>query len=450
MQSIITEVVVILLLLVVNGIFSMSELAIMTAKRSRLEHRAEEEGDEGARAALELATHPTAFLSTVQIGITLVGVLAGAFGGAGIAEVLTEQFRTVPWLAPYAQSAAFALVVALITYLSLILGELVPKRIALSNPERVAALIARPMRVVARIGGPVVHVLTGSTNFVLRLLGLGTVTEAGVTEQDIRALVEQGAESGAVQEAEREIVENTFSLGDRAVDALMTPRPDLRWVDLGDDPTAVHEQLIDAAREQFLVCDGDLDHVVGLIRAEELLRRYLSGAPVADAATLRVMAREPLFVPITTPAFRLLDLFRRSRQHSAVVLDEYGAVTGIVTLDDVLQALVGDVPETDTPERTDFQRGADGSWLIDGATPLVDVENRLDIEATARERADVLTFGGFVMLRIGRVPIVGDSFEWEGRRVEVARMRGRRIEEVCVAGAHRSDAGVTPSSVGTD
>jgi len=444
MGSILTEVVVILLLLIVNGVFSMSELALMTAKRSRLEFRAEEEGNAGARAALDLAAHPTAFLSTVQVGITLVGVLAGAFGGAGISAVLAEQLRTVTWLAPYASSVAFALVVAVITYLSLIIGELVPKRIALGNPERVASLIARPMRLISRIGGPLVRVLTGSTNFVLRLLGLGTVTEPGVTEQDIRALVEQGAESGVVQEAERALVENTFRLGDRTVDELMTPRPDVQWVDVADDPAAVRTQLAEAARDRFLVCAGGLDHVVGLIHAEDLLVRCMAGHPVADAAVLRTLAREPLFVPAAMPAFRLLETFRRSRQHTAVVLDEYGAVTGLVTLDDVLEALLGDVPDAGAPDEVDFQRQPDGSWLIYGATPLVDVESRLDLEATPQERADVLTLGGFVMARLGRLPREGEHFEWEGRRVQVVRMAGRRIEAVSVAAPARADTGAPP------
>lgn len=438
MGSIATEVVVILLLLVVNGVFSMSELAVMTARRSRLEHRAEE-GDAGARAALDLAAHPTAFLSTVQVGITLVGVLAGAFGGAGIAEVLAGELRSVGWLAPYADTVAFGLVVAVITYLSLIVGELVPKRIALSGPERVASLVARPMRMIARVGGPVVRALTGSTNFVLRLLGLGTVMEPGVTEQDIRAMVEQGAESGVVHEAEREIVENAFRLGDRSVDALMTPRPDVQWVDLADRPEALREQLALAARDRFLVCDGDLDRVVGLVHAEDLLVRCMAGETVTDPMVLRSLARAPLFVPATMPAFRLLETFRRTREHTVVVLDEYGAVTGLATLDDLLASLVGEVPEAGTGEEPDMQRRPDGSWLVDGATPLVDVENRLDLEATPQERADVLTLGGFVMARLGRLPREGDHFEWEGRRVQVVRMAGRRIETVLVAAPHKGD-----------
>src|SRR5215207_6707659 len=228
MSYIALELSVIFFLLVINGVFAMSEMAVVAARKTRLEHRAEG-GDAGARAALDLAAHPTNFLSTVQVGITLVGVLAGAFGGAGIAEALAAQFAAVPWLASYAEPVAFGLVVAAITYLSLVLGELVPKRIALGNPERVAALVARPMRLVSKVGAPLVYLLTGSTNVVFRLLGIPSSGEPGVTEQDIRAMVEQGAETGAVAPVEHEIVENAFRLGDRNVGGIMTPRPDVRW-----------------------------------------------------------------------------------------------------------------------------------------------------------------------------------------------------------------------------
>jgi len=436
MGAIATEVIIIALLLVLNGVFSMSELALMTAKRSRLEHRAED-GDLGARAALDLAAHPTAFLSTVQVGITLVGVLAGAFGGAGISAVLAEQFRTVAWLAPYAASLAFTLVVVVITYLSLIIGELVPKRIALANPERMAALVARPMRGISRVGGPLVRALTASTNFVLRIFGLGAVTEPGVTEQDIRALVEQGAETGVVHETEREIVENAFRLGDRAVDALMTPRPDIRWVNVADDADEVRQQFIDAASDRMLLCDGDLDTVVGLVHAEDLLVRCVDGAHVTDVAVLRAAARPPQFVPTTMSGFRLLDSFRRSRQHAAVVLDEYGAVAGLVTMDDVVESLIGEMAEEGAEDLPSFTRLADGSWCIDAGTPLDEVEGRLDLEATNRERADVVTLGGFVMSRLGEVPREGDRFDWSGHEVRVAKMTGRRVSLITISGVGR-------------
>ncbi|MBA3919771.1 MAG: hypothetical protein C0516_14435 [Gemmatimonas sp.] len=427
-----TEVIVIVILLVLNGVFSMSELAVMTAKRSRLEFRAEEEGDAGARAALELAAHPTAFLSTVQVGITLVGVLAGAFGGAGISEVLAAQFATISWLAPYATTLAFALVVAVITYLSLIFGELVPKNIALSNPERVASLVSRPMRAIARVGGPLVRMLTSSTNIVLRVFGLGTVSEPGVTEQDIRAMVEQATESGAVQQVEHEIVENTFRLGDRAVDSIMTPRPDIRWVDLSDDAPAVREQVAESLRERFLVCEQTLDSLIGVVQAEDLVAAAVQGQDVATAPVLRQVARAPLYVPATMPVYQLLSTLRSAQQHVAVVLDEYGGVAGLVDMEDVLEGLVGDVPLADDGEPAAWLRRADGSWEVEGSVALDEVELRLDLEVEERERAEVLTIGGFVMARLGRVPRPGDEFHWSGRTVRVLLMNGRRVERVLI------------------
>lgn len=432
LSEIATEVVVVLALLVLNGVFSMSELAVMTAKRTRLEYQVEEANDAGARAALQLAANPTSFLSTVQIGITLVGVLAGAFGGAGIAEVLAVQLQQVTWLADYATSIAFAVVVSIITFLSLIIGELVPKNIALNNPERVASFVARPMSALSRVGGPVVRMLTRTTNVILRLLGLGAVSDPGVTEQDIRAMVEQGAESGAVEATEQVIVENTFRLGDRTVESIMTPRPDVLWVDLLDPPEALRAQLADAVRERFLLCEGGLDQVVGLVFAEDLLARAVGGAPVHDAASLRAVAREPQFVPTMMPVFRLLTTLRDSRAHAAVVLDEYGDVAGLVTLHDLLEALVGDVPDAATGDVADLVREADGSWRIDAGVPLDEVEARLDIDADDDEKADVVTIGGFVMGRLGRVPREGDVVEWAGRRVVVSRMRGRRILSVVI------------------
>lgn len=427
-----TEVIVIVILLVLNGVFSMSELAVMTAKRSRLEFRAEEEGDAGARAALELAAHPTAFLSTVQVGITLVGVLAGAFGGAGISEVLAAQFATISWLAPYATTLAFALVVAVITYLSLIFGELVPKNIALSNPERVASLVSRPMRAIARVGGPLVRMLTSSTNIVLRVFGLGTVSEPGVTEQDIRAMVEQATESGAVQKVEHEIVENTFRLGDRAVDSIMTPRPDIRWVDLSDDAPAVREQVAESLRERFLVCEQTLDTLIGVVQAEDLVAAAVQGQDVATAPVLRQVARAPLYVPATMPVYQLLSTLRSAQQHVAVVLDEYGGVAGLVDMEDVLEGLVGDVPLANDGEPAAWLRRADGSWEVEGSVALDEVELRLDLEVEERERAEVLTIGGFVMARLGRVPRPGDEFHWSGRAVRVLLMNGRRVERVLI------------------
>jgi putative hemolysin len=439
MAGIATEIVIILLLLLLNGVFAMSELAVMTARRIRLEQRAEE-GDRGARAALELAREPTQFLSTVQVGITLIGVLAGAFGGASIAEQLAAMFARSPRRAPYAEGIGLAIVVAGITYLSLIVGELVPKRIALGAPERIASLVARPMRLLARVVSPVVKLLTGSTNLMLRLLGVRAHTDPGVTEEEIRALVEQGAETGAVQPAEHQMVERVFRLGDRQVGALMTPRPDVDWVDLDDDPGALHAALADPRHGVLLACRGDVDHVVGFVHAEDLLARCLAGRPV-DGAALATLAREPLYVPAATPAFRLLEQFRAQRRHAAVALDEYGGVAGVVTLDDLLAELVGDIPQPGAEADAMLVRRDDGSWLADGQVPIADVEAALDAELVEEERPGYQTLGGFVMARLGRVPRPGEHFAAAGFRFEIVDMDGRRVDKVLIARGARDTAG---------
>jgi putative hemolysin len=429
MSPIIAEVLIIFVLLVINGIFAMSELAVVAARKVRLEHRAEE-GDAGALVALELAAHPNNFLSTVQVGITLVGVLAGAFGGASIAEQLAERLEKVPWIAEHAEAAGLAIVVAAITYFSLILGELVPKRIALSNPERVASLVARPMRLVARLGRPLVWLLTTSSNVVFGLFGIRPSSDPGVTELDIRALVEQGAESGVVQHEEHAIVENAFRLGDRQVGSLMTPRPDVRWIDLMATPAELREHVAEHREARLLVCEGDLENVLGVVQAEDLLAQCLAGQPLALARHVS----PPVFVPESMPALRLLEEFKRTRRQVAVVLDEFGGVQGIVTVDDLIAAVLGDLPERDgEPAESSLARQPDGSWLVEGGAALEDLEHALDLDPLrAEERRQFRTVGGLVMARLGRVARVGDRFAFAGLQWEVTEMDGRRIDTVRV------------------
>jgi putative hemolysin len=279
--------------------------------------------------------------------------------------------------------------------------------------------------------------LTATTNFVLRILGRGTVAEAGVTEQDIRALVEQGAESGVVEAAEQEIVENTFRLGDRTVESIMTPRPDVLWVDISDPPEVMRVQLAEAARERFLVCEGELDQVVGIVFAEDLVVRAVAGNAIHDADALRAVSRAPEYVPAMMPVFKLLSTLRERRSHAAVVLDEYGTVAGLVTLHDLLESLVGDVPNAANGDEANFVRQANGGWQIDAATSLEEVEARLNIEAGEREQAEILTLGGLVMGRLGRVAREGDVVEWGERRVVVTRVQGRRIVTVVIEAPHR-------------
>jgi putative hemolysin len=432
MAEVAFEIVIVLLLLLLNGVFSMSELAVVTARKVRLERKAEE-GDRGAEAALAIATNPNVFLSTVQVGITLIGVLAGAFGGAGISERLASAFRGVSAVAPYADAMALGIVVSVITYLSVIIGELVPKQLALSQPERIASLVARPMRIVSRFASPLVSLLTGSTNLVFRLFGITASAEHGVTEHDIRALVEQGAESGAVQPAEFQIVENTFRLGDRLVATIMTPRLDVPWVDVSASAADLLTELTSTARglgTPLLVCDGDVETVVGVTYVDDLLKRALSGAPL----DLRLSLVEPLFVPTTMPVLRLLESFQRSRHKAAVILDEYGGVAGVVTIEDILEALVGELPQHGASTSLEVVRQPDGSWLIDGGTAVDELEALFDFDArSAAERRGVTTVAGLVVSALGHLPKVGEEVDISGARFTVMQLEGRRVAQLRVS-----------------
>lgn len=429
MSDILTELVVILLLLTLNGVFAMSELAIVTARKVRLEQRADD-GDAGARAALGLAQDPTQFLSTVQVGITLIGVLAGAFGGATIAEKLAGAFARIPPVAAYANALALGIVVTGITYFSLLIGELVPKRVALSHPERVASLVARPMRLLSRVASPLVKLLTGPTNLVLRIFGIRVSTEPSITVEEIRSLVEQGAESGVVENSEHQMVEGVFRLGDRVVSDLMTPRTQLEWIDIEDPPERVREEIVRQAKSRFLVCKGDPDNVLGVVFAEDLLAQCLSGAGLE----LPPVIRPPLYVPAAMPGLTLLERLRTSRQEVAVALDEYGGLQGVVFLDDLVETVVGDLPlpgESGTPP---ILRQGEGKWLMHGSVSLEDVESTLDLDEIPDDiRAGVRTLGGLVMSLLGRVASVGDVAQWDGLRAEVVSMDGRRVEHVLVA-----------------
>ncbi len=423
-----TEIVVVLLLLVANGVFAMSEISIVAARKVRLQQRADD-GDRRAAAALALANAPSQFLSTVQVGISLVGVLAGAYGGATIAAPLEQTFLQVPVVAPYARGLSLGLVVAAITYLSLIVGELVPKRIGLNHPETIASWVARPMSLLARIGGPVVALLTGSTNLVLRLLGIKGNAEAHLTEDEIRAVISQGAESGALEENEESLVQRVFRVGDQRVGAIMTPRLDIEWVDVDATGEALRGFLSAHRHGQYVVCHGSLDNVIGTVRAADLLSVAMKNSPIA----LRSLVQDPLLVPDSMGVFKLLEALKASHRHLAIVLDEFGAVEGLVTVTDLLEAFVGSLPTDAAADRAIVER-ADGSWLIDGATPIDDVANELSMDDLPEgEEGTYHTLGGFVMARLGRIPRTADSFEWGGMRFEVIDMDGRRIDKVLIS-----------------
>ncbi|BAY34949.1 putative hemolysin (plasmid) [Nostoc carneum NIES-2107] len=422
------EILIILVLIIANGVFSMSEMAIVSARKVRLQQLANQ-GDAKARAALKLAESPNQFFSTIQIGITLIGILTGAFGGATIAEKLAVYVKLIPFLAAYSQPISFGLVVLIITYLSLIVGELVPKRLALNNPEAIAAFVAIPMRALAAIASPAVYLLSASTEMVLRVLGIRPSTEPQVTEEEIKILIEQGTEAGTFEEAEQDMVERVFRLGDRPVSAFMTPRPDIVWLDLEDSAEENREKMVDSAYSRYPVCQEGLDNVLGVIPVTDLLARSFKSEPL----DLTVGLRQPVFVPESTRGLRVLELFKQTVTHMALVVDEYGVIQGLVTLNDIMSEIVGDVPADPSQDQPQAVQREDGSWLLDGMLPVEEFLEIFDMEEwQPDERGSYQTLGGFVITHLGRIPAAADHFEWQGMRFEVMDMDGNRVDKVLV------------------
>jgi putative hemolysin len=440
MSSITFEILVILILIIANGVFAMSEMAVVSARKARLQEIAER-GDVKARAALELANSPNRFLSTVQVGITLIGIMAGAFGGATLSTKLAGAIDQIPLLAPYSQAIGFGVVVLTITYLSLIVGELVPKRLALKSPEKIAANIAVPMRWVSAIAYPVVHLLTTSTEAVLRLLGANEPSdEPLVTEEEIKVLVRQGAEAGTFEAAEQDMVERVFRLGDQRVSSLMTPRLDIVWLDLNDSAEMNRQKMIESRHSRFPVCQDTADNVLGVAHVTDMLVQSLSGQPLDLPAILR----QPLFIPEGTHALKVLELFKQFSTHIALVVDEYGVLQGVVTLNDVMEVIIGDVPFADQPHESPAIQREDGSWLLDGMLPIDKFKEILTIEELpGEERGNYQTLGGFVITQLGRIPTSTDHFEWEGVRFEVMDMDGNRVDKVMVVPSRKHPSAVT-------
>jgi putative hemolysin len=440
MNSVVLQIAIIVLLILLNGLFAMAETALVSSRKARLRQRAEE-GNKGARAALELAQTPNRFLSTVQIGISLIGVLAGAFGGATIAEPLAGALRAVvPVLAPYAGPIAFGTVVVGITYLSLILGELVPKRLALNGAEVVASRVAGPMRLISVVTSPAVWFLSASTDAVLRLLRVRSTPESPVSEQEVEILMEEGARAGVFEEEERDLVQRALGLDDRPVRELMTPRPEVVWLDADGPQEEVLREAREAGHSYFPVARGDLDDLLGITSVKDTWARQASGEPADMLGSLQLA---PL-VPEGAPATDALVAFKRFSLPAALVIDARGHIEGLVTLTDILEALVGQVPDEVEPAEEAIVRREDGSWLVDGLLAAEDMKERLGLSRLPREeKADYQTVGGMVMDALGRVPAPGDRFEWEGYYFEVVDMDGRRVDKVLMAPAHDAPAGET-------
>lgn len=431
------QILLILFLTVLNGIFSMSETAIVSVRRARLQQRAEA-GDERARAALALTQRPDRFLSTVQIGITLIGILAGAFGGAGLSEDLARWLVRLGVAPGASKTLAFAAVVAFITYLSLVIGELVPKTLALGNAESIAVRVAKPMDLLSRAASPLVFLLAVSTNGLLRLFGVRQGDEQPVTEDEINILIGQGVKVGAFAEEEQEIVERVFRTADRRVNTLMTPRREVVYLDVEDAWEENRRKIADAPHSAFPVCAGSLDTILGVASLKRIWLAGTNGQPI----DLRAVAVEPLYTLETTRALSMLETFKQAAgRHLALVVDEYGNVVGLVTLHDVLEGIVGEVPGVTGALGPDLSavRREDGSWLLDGMLPVSEMVHLLDLKAAPEDADDYNTLGGFVMARLGHIPAVGERFAWGDLRFEVMDMDGHRVDKVLVTPAPAPD-----------
>jgi putative hemolysin len=426
-KEIVLELVFIVFLVLANGVFAMSEIAVVSSRKARLLHQARS-GSSRAAAALKLAENPDRFLSTVQIGITLIGVFAGAFGGATIAEQIDRALEAIPGLGPYSEVIGVGTVVLVITYLSLVLGELVPKRIALNRPERIAAFIAPAMHTLSRLAAPAVYVLSASTRAAIKLLHIRPAPEPAVTGEEVRLLLQQGMQAGTISPEERETVDRVFRMGGRPVRALMTPRVDVEWLDLTRPLEENRAKASASPHSYFPVADGRIDAVKGIVRLNDL---WAPG--VATSADLVTRGREPLYVPRSTSSFALLAMFREKRNHFAVLTDEFGGMDGIVTPTDILEALVGELPDTSEEDEPTVTKRRDGSWSIDATADLAEVATVLGLFELPDQKTEYQTLGGYLVNRFRRMPRLGDTIDIGDFRFEILDIDGRRIDRVLIS-----------------
>jgi putative hemolysin len=421
------DILVLLVLMVVNGLFAMAEMAIITARPSRLQQLASD-GKHGAKVAMQLANEPNHFLSTVQVGITLIGILTGTLGGAALAEDLEGQIEKIKGLDAYSNAIAFALIVSITTYLSLVIGELVPKRLAMQNPEGLATRLAVSMNWLSIATRPIVALLSFSTNAVLRALGIDLNKEKDVTEAEVIALMEHGFQTGVFESAEQELVERIFELDIRTVGSVMTPRTEITWLNLEEPADSLRAKIAQNPYSVYPVCQGDLDRVVGMVSAKQLMAKAL----LSQDLPLKEMLKEPLLLPETIFVSKALELIKSSGIHVALIISEYGGVEGIVTINDVLEELVGNI-DVDEPQ---FVQRADGTWLVDGMLGIHKVVDVFpDFQSPGDEEGSYTTLAGFIMARLGHIPTIAETFVWGDFTFEIVDMDGRRIDKVMISPA---------------
>lgn len=424
------DLLLLFVLILINGVFAMSEIAVVTSRKARLQNLADD-GSTGAKAALSLHQEPSSFLSTIQVGITSVGILSGAIGEAALADPLSAWLAGLPVLENYAHGIALTITVIALTYFSVVVGELVPKRLALLAPEAIATLIARPMQALARFTHPLVVLLSGSCTAILSVLGARRKEEPPVTDDEIKVMMEQGAEAGVFHEGEQALVSNVLRLDDLRIPAIMTPRRDMFVIDLDEGEAVVRQRIVETEFTRMIVCRDGLDHILGVLQTGDLLRRVMPGHAVTTQDIEAVLS-PPLYIPESVTTAQLLEHFRNARLQFALIVDEYGEVEGMVTMTDVLAAIVGDISFPSTAEDRDMIQREDGSWLVDGDVILERIKSVLNIddELPGEGSQTFHTLGGLVMHMLGRIPVPSDHAEAAGWRIEVVDMDRNRVDKV--------------------
>jgi len=422
----ILEIFILLILILVNSLFAMSEFALVSSRRTRLRQRADK-GDSGAAAALEISKNLTPFLSTIQIGITLVGIFAGAFGGATLARSLSSSLAEFPALVPYSSALGITLVVVLVTYLTLTFGELIPKRIALYRAEAVASRVAKPMQFLSSLARPFVVILSASTEAALRLLKVPKDYEPLITEEDVRIMLEKGTKNGVFERAELSMIKGVFMVGDLRVESLMTHRNEILALNLEAKEEANLQKMIASKHYYFPIYEKNFDNIVGIVSAKDVLANFVE----SKRFELKKYLKKPLFVPETLPVLKLLEAFKEKKVHIALIADEYGSIQGIITLNDILEAIVGDVQAFEPGELPQIVLRKDGSWLIDGDTPIEKVKETLSLDSFPEEEDGYYyTISGLLMFLLHRIPSIGNHIELKGIKYEVVAMDGNRIKKV--------------------
>ncbi len=419
-----TEVLILLVLIILNGLFVMSEIALVSARKSRLETAANK-GDHRARVALNLAENPDVFLSAAQIGITLIAILTGFYSAERFNKILQPYIEKITLLQPYAASIATAIIVIVVTFLTILFGELLPKRIGMIYSESLAKTVAGPMRFFATATHPIVWILSKTSNLFFRLFRINVAKDNSVTEEEIKAIINEGTEQGTIQEAEQEIIERVFHLTDRNITSLMTHRSDIIWFDVNDNEQSIKEKILQEPHSAYPICDGQIDNIKGLVSIKDL---YITD----DLVLFKDIMKTPIFVPENNSAYQVIEKFKETQIHSCFIIDEYGSLLGMLTLNDILNAIVGDIPAQDVLDYEIVQR-EDGTYLVDGQIPFYDFLTHFDkTDWLNEEEQDFNTLAGFILYEIERIPVIGDKLEWRGFNFEILDMDAQRIDKILV------------------